>query len=210
MVKALKSYWAFTGSLYKLVMLVIIPVLFIVLNIIKASEEYGNGLLSVMILYIADTMFDIFFLSGIYRKSNSALEFLQSSPRFADVMREITIVDMVRRILLYHIPLVVTWICSIGNTEKLAWCMMDAFVTWLAIWIAQIVIFAARHFVLWNQVYACAMFGYATWAMIFIAIKTSDISHTIVNVISVTLILITGIATVWYTDKKVKESYYDK
>lgn len=209
MLKAMKSYWAFTNGLYKLVMLLVVPVVLIVSNVLLSAQEYGNGLSSLTILYVIDTMSDIFFMGGMYSKNNSSLEFLQSSPKFARVLREITIVDMVRRIFIYQIPFVVTLLCSIGDSEKLLWCEMDAFWPWLEILVAQIVVLVARHYVMWNQVFACVLFGFGTASLSFLMLKLSTISPVVINVVLVLFILITAIITIWYTDKKVRESYYD-
>ena len=210
MLKALKSYWAFTSGGYKLVMLVVVPIMFVVLNVFLSAQEYGDGLSSLMLLYVIDTMSDIFFMGGMYRKGNSSLEFLQSSAKFSRVIRDITIVDIIRRIFIYQIPFVVTLICSIGNAEKLAWCAMDAFWPWLEILVAQVVVLIARHFVMWNQVYACVLFGFGTLSLSFLMLKLSTLSPVVINVVLVVFILIIATATIWYSDKKVRESYYDK
>lgn len=214
MLKALKSYWAFTHDLYKLVMLVLTPILLVIINIYLYANDVGSGLECFLILYGVDTISDLFFMNGLYKKSNDSLEFLQSSSKFQEMMREIVIVDIVRRVLIYHIPYFVILGCSIGNPEAMEWCRIMAVLPWLEVLTAQVVILVARHYVAWNQVYACVAIGYIIMLVLMIFIMLVNgikgaISEVGMNAVLMVLVLIASIGTVWYTDKKVRESYYD-
>lgn len=214
MLKALKSYWAFTNDLYKLVMLVLTPILLVIINIYLYVNDVGSGLECFIILYAVDTLSDLFFMNGLYKKSNDSLEFLQSSSKFQKMMREIVIVDIVRRVLIYQIPYFVFLGCSIGNPEALEWCRAMAVLPWLEVLIAQLVTLVARHYVAWNQVYVCTAIGYILLMVMmifsfFAEYIAGDILEVGVNAVLMVLVLIASIGTVWYTDKKVRESYYD-
>ncbi|MBQ8518950.1 MAG: hypothetical protein IJ455_05015 [Agathobacter sp.] len=210
MLKAWRSYWAFTNDLYKLMMLVVVPVALIATNIYLVARGHGDGLLTLFALYFIDTVSDLFFMNGFYRKSNSSLEFLQSSPKFARFVKEITIIDIVRRVLVYQIPFVVELIGAADSAEKLQWCKGNAFWPWLAILIAQLVVFVARHFVVWSQMYACIVAGYMVLMFCFLLIIiVGSGSPVITNLVLIVLILVMSMVTVWYTNKKVRESYYD-
>lgn len=212
MIKALKSYWAFTNDWYKLVMLVIVPILLIVLNCLFFHIwDAGDFLLvSLFVLYFIDAILDSFFMGGFYRKNNGALEFLQTSPRFAAFMKEIVLVDIVRRVLLYQIPFVTTLVCAMGDEYRLEWCSRHSFLPLFETLIAMLAIFVSRHFLTLSQAYATVMIGYMIilFCLLFL-IMACAVNPWLVNGILVVCILLAGIATVWYTDKKVRASYYD-
>lgn len=211
MIRALKSYWAFTNGLYKLVMLVLLPIVLIVVNMYLAVQGDGDIVISLVVLYYIDTLSDNFFMGGFYSKNNDALEFLQSSTKFPRFAKEITIVDMVRRVLIYQIPFVIEMMYAIGNTEELEWSALNAFWPWLFVLTAQLVVVVSRHYVMWNQVYVCAIIGYSVMMLVFLFIASPyRVAPVITNLVLVVLVLIAGIITVRYTDKKVRESYYDK
>lgn len=211
MLKAIKSYWAFTNIAYKLVMLGLIPILLIAINIYVYQNDVGSGMECFVVLFAIDTFSDVFFMGGIYSKKNGALEFLQSSPRFIKTIREITIVDIIRRILLYYVPYVTIMCCAVGDAETMEWLRVISMVPCIEILFAQMTVLVARHFLLWNYAYACTSAGYAL--MIFpmvvaVGIQEMDFARK-VHVVFIVLTIIATVGTIWYTDKKMKESYYD-
>lgn len=210
MIRALKSYWAFTQGWYRLVMLVLVPGGLVLVNS-PILRESSTLIYSYFLLYAIDTMSDMGFMNGFYGKHNSALEFLQSSPRFERVSRDIVIVDMIRRTLTYQIPFLTILLSAGGDEEILQWYASDSFMPWIEILTAQLVVLVARHFVAWNHVYACAAFGYGTmlFGFMFLIFVGSE-QPVLTNGILIVLILVADVVTVWYTLKKVRESYYDK
>lgn len=211
MLKAMKSYWAFTSDIYKLVMFVVVPILLIPVNLYLLEKDIGNGFEFFFVLYAVDTLSDFFFMGGFYKKSNSSLEFLQSSSRFVQMSREITIVDIVRRILFFQIPYVVILLWSIGNPEAMEWCRGCAFLPWLEILIAQWAVLVTRRYVEFNQATLCVSSGYFILVVCCImGFIFCEIQPVITVIVLIVLILITSIINVWYTGKKVRESYYDE
>lgn len=210
MLRALRSYWAFTNGVYKFVMLILIPILLVLVNLWLLERDAGNGMEIFFVLYAVDTMSDFFFMGGFYRKSNSFLEFLQSSSRFPEVIRKITMIDIVRRILVYQIPYVVILFWSIGNLEAMEWCRTLACLPWVETLVAQLAVLAARHFMVWNYAYLCTAVGFViiTVLLLFILILGA-VQPVISNIIWMIIVIAAAIGTVWYTDKKVRESYYD-
>lgn len=213
MLRAIKSYWAFTNDLYKWVMLVFVPIILIVSNSVLSNvwaEADYVFLSSLLLLYVADTMSDIFFMGGFYHENNGALEFLQSTPRFQEFMREVGIIDIVRRVLIYQVPFVTALVCAWENEERMEWCIRYSYFPLLETLIAMLVVLVARHWVLWNQAYVCTVIGYV--AIIFSYWLLDVISNepsVIVNGILVVCVLLAGVGTVWYTREKVRDSYYD-
>ncbi len=213
MLKALKSYWAFTSCRYKLIMLVVVPILFFVTNITVYRYDVGTGLESFWILYVIDTISDDYFMGGFYKKGNHSLGFLQSSSRFRKMMQEVVIVDVIRRVIIYQIPYVTLLWCSIGDIEAMEWCRWTSFVPWIQVLTGQIVVLVRRHGVAGGQNSVSFAIGY-----IYMLLAISTIGYigemaggnfVPVIVVTILLILFMAVVTMRYTDKKMEESYYD-
>lgn len=213
MLRALKSYWAFTSDLYKWVLLAIVPILLVLSNSVLAGV-FGEAdyvfLSSLLVLYAADTMSDVFFMGGFYQKNNGALEFLQSAPRFEVLMREVAAADAIRRVLIYQVPFVTACLCVGENAERMEWCSRYSCFPLIETLIAMFVVFVARHFVVWNHAYVCTMIGYV---IIVFSYWFLDVVHAegavAFNGILLVCILLAGVGTILYTGKKVRDSYYD-
>lgn len=210
MLKAMKSYWAFTGGIYKVLMLLVVPILLILINLSMLQADVGSGVEIFFVLFYVDTFLDYFFMGGFYSKNNSSFEFLQTSNRFSKFAREVVSVDVVRRVLLYQIPYFVTLFWVIGNTGELEWWKTMSYVPWFLTLGAQLVILISRHYTTWNHVYVCASIGFLIIGSIMIIALFAEISHWMFSVMLMIGVLIAGWGTCLYTDKKVKESYYDK
>ena len=210
MLKALKSYWAFTSGIYKVLMLLVVPVLMILINLSLLHEDIGSGIEMFFALFYIDTFLDFFFMGGFYSKNNSSFEFLQTSNRFAKFAREVVSVDAVRRVILYQIPYFTTLLWLIGNAEKLEWWKTMAYVPWFLTLGAQLVTLVSRHYTTWNIAYVCSSIGFLIIGIIMIIVLFAEVSHWMFYVMLMIGVLIAGWGTSLYTEKKVKESYYDK
>lgn len=213
MLKALKSYWAFTNYKYKLIMLVLLPLLLVVISINVYQLEVELGFASFIILYWLDVISDDHFMGGLYKKGNKDLGFMQSAPRFRKTMREVAVVDAIRRVVLYQIPYITLLWCSMGNAEAMDACRLISFIPWLEVLIAQITVLLKREHVAGEQSSLAVGGGYV-WFMVtvFLIVWIGDMSggnFIPVNVVLMVLIFFEIIGTAWYTDKKMGESYYD-
>lgn len=87
MLKAWKSYWAFTRTGYKAAVFLMIPIVTFVITYVLAeieTEMFSLALIIVFVtLWIAEPMIDHWFLGSLYGKNKGSLEFLQSSNRFS-------------------------------------------------------------------------------------------------------------------------------
>ena len=214
MLKALRSYWAFTNNIYKIVVLVLLPVVLVLINVYVYQQDVGTGIESFLVLYAVDVLSDIFFMRGFYRKGNDTLGFMQSSPRFRRIIVEVTAVDAIRRIMLYQIPYVTLLWCARESIEIIGWLKEMAVLPWGLVLSAQFAVLAARHFVVWNQVYACTAVGYMIMAtiLVFVIMVGEAVNEAFIRgglVLFIVLVFVTAIGTIWYTDKKMRESYYD-
>lgn len=210
MLKALKSYWAFASGIYKVLVLLVVPVLMILINLSLLHEDVGSGIEVFFVLFYIDTYFDYFFMGGFYSKNNSSFEFLQTSNRFSKFAKEVVSVDVVRRVLWYQIPYYVTLIWVIGRTGELeAWKTM-AYVPWLLTLGAQLTILVSRHYTTWNIAYVCSSIGFLIIGTVLIVTLFAKINPWVFSMVLIVGVVVAGFGTCLYTEKKVKESYYDK
>ncbi|MBP3677711.1 MAG: hypothetical protein J6I97_05125 [Agathobacter sp.] len=210
MLKALKSYWAFTSGIYKVLMFLVLPILLVVINWSVLQADVGSGLEIFLVLFYIDTFLDFFFMGGFYCKKNGSFAFLQSSNRFSKFAREIVIVDVVRRVLLYQIPYIVTLIWTIRNTEQVEWWKTMAYLPWMLAWGAQLVTLVSRHYTTWNYVYLCGAVGFLIIGIAMAVTLFLEINNWVFSAVLIIGVLSAGWGTCLYTDKKVRESYYDK
>lgn len=209
MLRALKSYWAFTNGIYKCVMLGIVPFLLVAGYVILREEQAGISLFLLWFLFVVDTESDYFFMNGVYYKGLGFPESMRCSSKYIGFIREITIVDMVRRILVYQIPFVMEYIFAIGNEERMQWCRINSFWPWLEILVAQCVVFAARHYIEWAKIHFCMVIGYCIMMVLFVFFAMVLQGSVFVNGVLVAVILAVNVGIVWYTQKKGKEGFYD-
>lgn len=217
MITAWKSYNAFTSKGYKLIMFVIVPVLFVLVNslvqTLEIMEEADIVWLGTMIvLYVVDGMTDHWLMGGFYAKNNSSLEFLQTSNYFPQLMEQVVVVDIVRRGVSY---IALSYIAvAIGRMQGYAedWYIMFSDMPFALLAISQICALISRHFIMWNHVYICIVIGMIVFFATFIAFSVVTLAGY-GWVLNALLLLVWGIAsviTVVYTRKKVRDSFYDK
>lgn len=210
MLKALKSYWAYTSGIYKVLMLFAVPILLVFINLVCLQENVGSGIEIFFGVFYLDTILDYFFMGGFYSKNNSSFEFLQSSNRFSQLAKEVVCVDAIRRVLLYQILYCTTLTWTIGKTGEMEWWKTMAYVPWLLTLGAQLVTLISRHYTTWNIIYVCSSIGFLLMGTILIIMLFAEINSWLVSVVLIVGVVIAGLGTCLYTEKKVKESYYDK
>ena len=213
MLRALKSYWAFTNYRYKLIMLVLIPIIFVVVNVNMYRHEIGSGFDSFLILYWIDMASNNHFMNGFYPKGNRALGFMQSSPKFKRTMREVAVVDAVIRVVFYHIPYITLLMCAKGDAEALEFCNQIAYVPWVQALIAQIFLLIGHEYKA-EEGNVLTLFGGHICMMIIVILigwigSQAGGNYKPVIAVLMVLMLIMIIATARHSDKMMEESYYD-
>lgn len=210
MIRALKSYWAYASTWYKLVMLVGVPIVWVVGYVLTIDEYGGDGLTLLYVLMVVEATSDFFFMNGAYSKGGALSNFMQSSSKFPNLMKEVSAVDIVRRVLVLQIPLLMEVIYAMGNEDDMQWCKVMAFWTWMVIPTAQIAVFVARHFIEFAKTYFCVTMGFIILLILSVVIGLVFEEREIVVIpFFMVAFLIMSIVTVWYTGKKAKECYYD-
>lgn len=215
MIKALKSYWAFTGKIYRLVVLLLFPLLAVIVPAIAGMIDpvlLPLGIVGYYVVFmIAEPLADYWFLGGFYSKNKGALEFMQSSNHFSSMIRDVVVMDLARRVALNgFIFLVMVCIGNIDEIEPEGY-MLFAFFPLLEILLGEVVTLIGRHFDLWNHHYVVVLLCFMAAAafMVYCFISVHDFLPWICLALAVLAILV-AVVTVAYTDKKVRESYYDK
>ena len=224
MLKALKSYWAFAGIWYKIVVLALLPLVVILGGLVLVNidtELIVFALVGFFIfLWVIEPMSDHWFTGGIYGKNKGALEFLQSSNRFWEFMKDVVVIDAIRRCLTYIVVYAV--LCMLGILYEAEKDMEEnlyllcLFVPFLSMFVSQVEVFIGRHFEMWNHRYAVGMVGFIIESMILTGLINKVAQGMqievlwMISVVLFVLFIAASIGTVAYTKKKVRESYYDK
>lgn len=215
MKRALKGYFAFTNKTYRLVTLILLPLLAVVLTVVVGAINIEVSPIVMVgyyaIFMVVEPMTDYWFMGGFYGKNKGALEFMQSSNRFSAVIKDVVVVDMVRRLLVNAFLFLLMVVAGVIAGIKSRGFVFYAFLPILEILFAEIVVLIGRHFDLWNHYYVVIVLGYMV--SIFIMFQTVVTFETYMGVICVVmavLALMMAAITVAYTNKKVRDSYYDK
>lgn len=214
MKRALKSYWAFTGKGYRIVVLFLFPLLAVLVPVITGIIEPMLLVIALIgyyiIFMIAEPLSDFWFLGGFYSKNKGAMEFMQSSNRFASVIKDVVVVDLLRRVL-QNVFIYLLMVC-IGVMTKIEQegYLLFAFFSIFEILLGEVVTFIGRHFDMWNYYYVVVILGFlvASFFMAYAIINLQELLW-LVCLVFLLLALILGVIIVSYTNKKVRDSYYD-
>lgn len=215
--RAIKHYWAFTNWIYRLVVLLVIPLALIGVNAWGYFSDDRFILAIALVLYfmflpVVDIMSDCWLLPGFYAKGNGSLEFLQSTTKFKTMIRDVVIVDILRRVAVYMGLFGMMYFVFVSKdvpVYNIVWNF--GYMPVLELFLSQTAVFVSRFFRGANQVYACAMFTVAANA--FFMTGTAHLANPIKQMIIIALAvmaIVMMILTVGVSLKKVRESYYDK
>ena len=148
-------------------------------------------------------------MNGTYCKEYEFSRIMLSSPRYLQFLHEVTVIDIVRRVLVFQIPFLMELILAAGDEGRIQWCRLNSFLPWLAILAAQSAVLISRHFVEWLKMHLCIVM--VVVAMMFLFVIWGEIfkGNVIGNGILMIAVLAASTVTIWYTRKKGKEKYYD-
>jgi len=213
----IKKYWGFTNKGYKFLMWLVLPVLAVSLALwgYFSENEFAiviAAIISFLIFPIIDVISDYWLLPGLYAKGNSSLEFLQSTTKFQNMIRDVVIVDIVRRVALYIGTYAILYVvCFSKDIETQAFIQIYFYQPVLNILVTQTAVFIARFFRSLQQVFGCSMFSTVPNAIYISVVKPMplEVETPIVIALGVVAIVMIGV-TIWFTQKKVRDSYYDR
>lgn len=214
MLRALKTYWAFTKLGYRLMVFILMPAVLLLLNGFCVYTEIPvmvSLLIGYSYLVPIDIITDYWFLGGFYAKNNSSLEYLQSSNRFREIIRDVVLVDILRRVLLYIGMYLLVMVMGLQDSEQMEWYAACSFLPLLCFVISQFGVLIGRHYVAWNQVYAVAAVamvieGISLTILMWLTSKNLWLVQGVLLVLAVAV----SVMVVAYSKKKVRASYYDK
>lgn len=96
----IKSYLVFTSFRYRIWVFGILPALLIGLQFLPIGEWAAmRNIATVMVLIMIEAVADYWYLGGIQDKDVEKIDYLKTSPRGMDVMRNALRFDLVRRLL---------------------------------------------------------------------------------------------------------------
>ena len=100
-------------------------------------------------------------------------------------------------------------IFSLGDEGRMQWCKLNSFWPWLEIFMAQCIVFVTRHFIVWYRVYRAMVIGWIVMMSLFVFFTVVLEGSAVLNGVLIVAIFVVSKVTIWYTEKKGKERYYD-
>ncbi len=218
MKQKIKSYLVFTSVLYKILMLLVLPVLLLGIQVFASVVFQGTVIpLSILVLIFAEIFGDTFVLGGIQEKNSEKMDYLKTSPRGMKVMKSVLIMDLLRRFLscvvIFGLLRVSMW--AFGATpgsERLAGPGALLLAVLLTYTFSVLGIFLSRFgSLLWINM-LCAYAG-AIVGLVLFFIGTGGMLPLLLPLMNTAMgILAVGLSilTVKIAMMKVEGSYYDK
>lgn len=217
MKRAVKNYLVFTGWGYRICILLLLPLLFVGFHGLVFFVEDGMPLAFMLIVgyctYImADVAGDYWFLPGFYKKNNSAVRFLQTSNRYKTLIRDVVVLDMLRRFLAYGLLYGVMYLMGMRKEAQKEWFILFSFMPLYCFVISQTAVFFIRHFNSWQHTISTS--SLAAWLIVpFFFLMEHGMEHGYTKIcfaVLGVLAVLVAVITILYSMKKVRDSYYDK
>ena len=218
MKQKIKSYLVFTSVLYKILMLLVLPVLLLGIQVFASVVFQGTVIpLSILVLIFAEIFGDTFVLGGIQEKNSEKMDYLKTSPRGMKVMKSVLIMDLLRRFLscvvIFGLLRVSMWVFgATPGSERLAGPGALLLAVLLTYTFSVLGIFLSRFgSLLWINM-LCAYAG-AIVGLVLFFIGTGGMLPLLLPLMNTAMgILAVGLSilTVKIAMMKVEGSYYDK
>lgn len=119
----IRSYLVFTSLWYKIIMFAVLPVVLLGMQVLSTIVFQGTAIhLSVMLLIIVEIMADNWFLGGIQEKGSEKIDYLKTSSRGMEIMKNVLVMDLIRRFCSMGVILGVSWLITriFGTTNEAA------------------------------------------------------------------------------------------
>lgn len=160
-----------------------------------------------VLLVIAETIGEYWFLAGINSKKRKCMEYLKTSNGYIDCMKSVLTIDAVRRILTIGLVFFLMGNFDIQTTEGLAkWGEKSACMC-IIMAVVQTAVWIARHMVMINFVF---LTGYLCGIVALLLMLLTLQFPLVCGVAAVVYVVVFSIFSVWYTLRKVKGGYYDR
>lgn len=214
MIRAIKDYWAFTKWNYRCLVFLVMPAILFGMGVLCIYVEIPLAsalILGYSYVVIADVILDYMLLGGFYGKNNSSLEFLQSSNRFGTMIRDVVVMDILRRLAMHTGIYILIAVCGMNNPEQKEWIEMFSFLPLLCFAVNQVTVFVTRHFKTWQHAYAFGAIAMLAVGVCLVPMTVQmETRAWLVQGVLLILAIVVGVVVVWYSMRKVRDSYYDK
>lgn len=213
--KALRSYFVFAGWSYRIIILLIIPAIMIGLDYLldRLLLEQGGFVQSVfmitygVLLVIAETIGEYWFLAGIHSKKRKCMEYLKTSNSYLPCMKSVLTIDAIRRLLTISLVFFLMGNFDIQTAEGLTkWGEKSACMC-VIMGIAQTAVWVARHMIMINFVF---LTGYLCGIVALLLLLLTLQFPLVCGITAAVYTVGFSIFSVWYTLRRVKGGYYDK
>lgn len=218
MKQIIKSYLVFASFLYKILLLLVLPVVLLGIQVFASAALQGTTIpLSIFMLILVEVPGDILVLGGIQEKNSEKMDYLKTSPRGMKVMKNVLVMDLVRRFLACVIifalsRLIMSAFGAAPEAEKLAGPGALLLAVLLSYTLAVLGIFISRFCsLLWINL-LCSYIG-AIAGIILFFIGAGNYFPLLLPMMNAALgILAVGLSilTVKIAMMKVEGSYYDR
>lgn len=211
----IKSYLVFTSFWYRILVFGVLPVLLIGLQFLPIGEWAAmRNIATVMALIMIEAVADNWYLGGIQDKDVEKIDYLKTSPKGMDVMRNALRFDLVRRLLAAAAVLGVSELVGRGGRERNVlggagvWLLLTLICYTLSVTATLIARFSSY---LWIN-YLTGYVGMIIALIFYFILCVWTAWETMVILTVVFLALAFGISflAVRAAMKKVEGSYYDK
>lgn len=215
MIRALRSYFVFTSWSYRVIILLIVPTIMLGIDFLldKVLLEPGGLVQTIfMVMYgvllvLAETIGEYWFLAGINSKKRKCMEYLKTSNGFIGCMKSVLMVDTIRRILTIFLVFFFMGNFDIQTADGLTrWAEKSACMC-VVMAIAQTAVWVARHMIMINFVF---LTGYLSGIVVLLLMLLTMQFPLVCGVVAVVYVVVFSIFSIWYTLRKVKGGYYDR
>lgn len=205
----IKNYLVLTSPIYRLAVFLLMPIVTIGVYRLLQDATMALGLVMVMaLLLMAEIFFDTWLFGGIQSKDAEKLDYLKTSPRGMQMMRDALCLDIVRRFLstvaIFGICYLIGGeaVLSVGPTILIYHALVTYTISVLGVFIAR---FECNMWI--NMV-----IGYVGLIVAVLSLSMAGLfGYVLVWVISyAVLAVLVSILAVKVAVKKVEGSYYDK
>lgn len=211
-----RSYLVFTSLWYKIIMFAVLPVVLLGMQVLSAIVFQGTAMhLSVMVLIMVEIMADNWFLGGIQEKGSEKIDYLKTSSRGMEIMKNVLVMDLIRRFCSMGVILGVSWLITriFGTTyeaTKLAGFGGLLLAIFLTYTLSVLGIFIARFTsYLWVNL-LCGYIGSIAGLVILLVCTSMLIPMVLPDIVLVVLGVGISVLIVKIAMLKVEGSYYDK
>ena len=213
--KLVRSYLLFTPLLYRILMLLIMPVAVLIFAIFFCVDAILATILSAMILCCVEIIADYWVFGGICTKEFPGLEFLKSSVRGRKIFRSAVTGDCVRKLIwslvLVAGPAVMMVLfgdsedAGIGSAMQIVASLASGLLAYSTIQLFQ---FIARHLI--NFALSMLMAYVSATAGTLLAVAAVVWSPVGMLLIGVVFSILLTAFTIWDLNRRMEGSYYDR